>query len=418
MKRDLQIHMDRLMRTIDKSADIGKLPCGGIRRLALTNEDKNMRDLYIRWLKNIDLEVRVDDFGNIYGRREGKNPNAAPVLIGSHLDTQPEGGRYDGILGVLAGLEVLTVLNESGIQTDRPIELINFTNEEGARFEPPILGAGGLSGHFDHQFVYSRTDREGKTFLDELKRIGYHGSKRNRIQNAYCYLELHIEQGPVLEHKNVDIGIVTGIQGMNWLEVKITGQSDHAGPTPMNMRKDALYAASKMIQMIKQTAVNFHHEATATVGRLSIKPNSINCVPGEVTFSVDIRHSHDTIKEQLTQLLIEKISVCAAAEKVSVQIDKIWESSATRFSESLINIIAENADKLGYSNQKMISGAGHDAKYMNRITPTAMIFVPSADGKSHCQEEFTTPQEIEKGANLLLKTVYQLANHHTNASFL
>jgi N-carbamoyl-L-amino-acid hydrolase len=395
---------------MEESANIGKLPLGGIRRLALTDEDKEMRDLYCQWLKDIGLDVRVDDFGNIYGRKEGKSPDAPPVLIGSHLDTQPEGGRYDGILGVLAGLEVLTVLNENGIQTERPIELINFTNEEGARFEPPILGAGGLSGHFDKKFVYSRTDREGKTFLDELKRIGYHGPESSRIQESHCYLELHIEQGPVLDHKNLDIGVVTGIQGMDWLEVKITGQSDHAGPTPINMRKDALYAASKLIQLIRDTIVEQNEEATATVGRIEVKPNSINCVPGEVIFSIDVRHSDDAVKEHLSQLIIEKISIAAVKEQVDIETKKIWETSASRFSDDLVSLISETAEELGYSHQKMISGAGHDSKYMNEMTPAAMIFVPSVDGKSHCKEEFTTERAIQKGANLLLHTVYKLAN--------
>ncbi|VEF49236.1 N-carbamoyl-L-amino acid amidohydrolase [Bacillus freudenreichii] len=410
LKQGLMINTSRLMKTINESANIGKLSRGGICRLALTNEDKEMRDLYIQWLENIGLQVSIDDFGNIYGRKEGKNPDAAPVLIGSHLDTQPEGGRYDGILGVLAGLEVLTALNESGVTTDRPIILINFTNEEGSRFEPPILGAGGLAGHFDKEFVYSRTDREGKTFLNELKRIGYHGSEGNRIQNSHCYLELHIEQGPVLEHKGLDIGVVTGIQGMDWLEVKITGQSDHAGPTPMSMRKDALYVTSKIIQLIQDTVVSQNEEATATIGRLAIKPNSINCVPGEVIFSVDVRHSDDSVKEQLCQMIIEKMSITAAAEEVSIEINKIWETSASHFSDELIDVISETSDELGYTSQKMISGAGHDSKYMNEITPTAMIFVPSVDGKSHCQEEFTSEEAIEKGANVLLNTVYKLAN--------
>ncbi|RST71506.1 Zn-dependent hydrolase [Siminovitchia acidinfaciens] len=410
LEQGLMINTSRLMKTINESANIGKLSRGGICRLALTDEDKEMRDLYIQWLENIGLQVSIDDFGNIYGRKEGKNPDAAPVLIGSHLDTQPEGGRYDGILGVLAGLEVLTALNESGVTTDRPIVLINFTNEEGSRFEPPILGAGGLAGHFDKEFVYSRTDREGKTFLNELKRIGYHGSEGNRIQNSHCYLELHIEQGPVLEHKGLDIGVVTGIQGMDWLEVKITGQSDHAGPTPMSMRKDALYVTSKIIQLLQDTVVSQNEEATVTIGRLAIKPNSINCVPGEVIFSVDVRHSDDSVKEQLCQTIIEKMSITAAAEKVSIEINKIWETSASRFSEELIDVISETSDELGYTSKKMISGAGHDSKYMNEITPTAMIFVPSVDGKSHCQEEFTSEEAIEKGANVLLNTVYKLAN--------
>ncbi|MFD1707413.1 Zn-dependent hydrolase [Siminovitchia sediminis] len=409
IKQKVQIDIHRLMKTLEHSGEIGKLSQGGICRLALTDEDKMMRDEYVQWLKDSGLQVRIDDFGNIYGRREGKNPDAPPVLIGSHLDTQPEGGRYDGILGVLAGLEAIRTLNDAQIETDRPVELINFTNEEGARFEPPILGAGGLSGHFDKDFVYSRTDREGRTFLDELKRIGYLGAESNRIQQSYCYLELHIEQGPVLEHKGLDIGVVTGIQGMDWLEVKITGQSDHAGPTPMSMRKDALYAASKLIQLIRETVITENEEATATVGRIEIKPNSINCVPGEVIFSVDVRHSDDKVKEQLSKLIIEKISIAAAAEQVKIETRKIWETSASHFSTRLVETIADTANELGYSSQKMISGAGHDSKYMNEITPTAMIFVPSADGKSHCQEEFTSQDAIEKGANVLLHSICKLA---------
>ncbi|RWR10066.1 Zn-dependent hydrolase [Siminovitchia fortis] len=409
IQQKLRININRLMKTIEESAGIGRLSGGGICRLALTDEDKKMRDTFIQWLKNSGLKVRVDDFGNIYGRREGQNPEASPVLIGSHLDTQPEGGRFDGILGVLAGLEVICTLNEFNVQTEKPIEIVNFTNEEGSRFEPPILGAGGVSGHFDKEFIYSRKDRDGKTFLEELKRIGYLGEESNRVQNSHSYIELHIEQGPVLEHKGIDIGAVTGIQGMDWLEVKITGQSDHAGPTPMSMRKDALYVAAKLIQIIRDTITSQNSEATATVGRMAIKPNSINCVPGEVIFSVDIRHSDNAVKELLTQLIIEKLSILAAAEQVMIETKKIWETSASHFSAELIDIISETAEELGYSNQRMISGAGHDSKYMNEITPTAMIFVPSADGKSHCQEEFTSTAAIDKGANVLLHTICKLA---------
>ena len=409
IQQKLQININRLMKTIEESADIGELSGGGICRLALTDEDKEMRDIFIQWLKDSGLGVRVDDFGNIYGRREGLNTDASPVLIGSHLDTQPEGGHFDGILGILAGLEVIRTLNDFNILTDRPIEIINFTNEEGSRFEPPILGAGGVSGHFDKEFVYSRKDRDGKTFLEELKRIGYHGEESNRLQHSHCYIELHIEQGPILEHKGIDIGVVTGIQGMDWLEVKITGQSDHAGPTPMNMRKDALYVAAKLIQIIRDTIIDRNSEATATVGRMDIKPNSINCVPGEVVFSVDIRHSDNAIKAHLTQLIIERLSISVATEQVMIEIKKIWETSASDFSAELIDIISETSAELGYSNQKMISGAGHDSKYMNEITPTAMIFIQSAEGKSHCKEEFTSKDAIEKGANVLLHTICKLA---------
>ncbi|CAK6481197.1 M20 family metallo-hydrolase [Peribacillus castrilensis] len=403
------INIERLMNTIEESAKIGQLEQGGIGRLALTDEDKSMRDLFVHWLESTGLTVRVDDFGNIYGRREGKNPKAAAVLIGSHLDTQPEGGRYDGILGVLSGFEVLKVLHENEIELERPIELVCFTNEEGARFEPPILGAGGLAGVFSQDFVFTRQDKDGKVFLDELKRIGYHGAKDHRADNIYSYLELHIEQGPVLEHEKLDIGVVTGIQGMNWLEVKVTGQADHAGPTPMNMRKDSLMAAAKMIIEIKETIKKHDSEATVTVGRLSLLPNSINCVPGEVVFSVDIRHSVDAVREHLLGLLKQKIGMIAATEQVELEMNQIWETPASHFSSELIQCISESAEQLGYSHQQMISGAGHDAKYINEMAPTAMIFVPSVDGKSHCQEEFTRQEAIEKGANVLLNVVRKLA---------
>ncbi len=414
-EQTLFINIERLMSTIEESAKIGQLADGGICRLALTDEDKNMRDLFTHWLESEGLKVRFDDFGNIYGRKEGKNPEASAVLIGSHLDTQPEGGRYDGILGVLSGLEVLKVLNESQMELERPIEVVCFTNEEGARFEPPILGAGGLTGVFSEEFIFTREDKEGKSFLDELKCIGYHGDKDHRAANIHSFLELHIEQGPVLEYKELDIGVVTGIQGMNWLEVKINGQADHAGPTPMNMRKDALIATSKMVIEIQETIKNYDGEATATVGRLTLSPNSINCVPGEVIFSIDIRHSDDAVREELLKIVQQKICIIAATEQVHIEISHIWETPASHFSSELIHLISDSAEQLGYTSQKMISGAGHDAKYMNEVAPTAMIFVPSIDGKSHCQEEFTKQEAIEKGANLLLNVVSKLATEKVYA---
>ncbi|MFK2826452.1 M20 family metallo-hydrolase [Bacillus sp. B190/17] len=405
----VSINLNRLMQTIEASAQIGALPKGGIRRLALTNEDQHMRDLFVKWLKEAGLTVRIDDFGNMYGRKEGLNPDASALLIGSHLDTQPEGGRYDGILGVLSALEVLRTLNEQKIKLERPVEIVCFTNEEGARFEPPIMGAGGLAGVFDESFVFSRTDKDGKTFEEELKRIGYQGQKENRAENIFSYIELHIEQGPVLEHENIDIGIVTGIQGMNWLEAKVIGQSDHAGPTPMSMRKDALLAASKMITTINQVVLEQDNEATATVGRLSLTPHSINCVPGEVIFSIDVRHSDDRIRKHLLNEIQQRISTIAVIENVQIEIKEIWETPSSHFSTQLIDCISEEADRLGYSTKKMISGAGHDAKYMNKLADTAMIFVPSVDGKSHCQEEFTKEDHIKRGANLLLHVVQKIA---------
>jgi N-carbamoyl-L-amino-acid hydrolase len=405
----LSINPSRLKETFLTSAKLGALPHGGLCRLALSDEDKAMRDVFMEWLKAAGLDVRVDDFGNIYGRREGKNSQAAAVLVGSHLDTQPQGGKYDGILGVLAALEAIRTLNDNGIETERPIEIVNFTNEEGARFEPPMLGSGGIAGIFGKEYILGRKDRDGKSFGEELERCGYAGSAENRARHLYRYVELHIEQGPVLERENISIGAVEGIQGMTWLEVKLTGQADHAGPTPMSMRKDALVAASKMIVAIQKTAKEMDDAGTATVGRIAATPGAVNCVPGEVVFSIDVRHFDDTVRERMIEIILEKISTIAAVEQVKIEVSKLWEIAATHFSQDIVNHVLAGAEAYGYSARKIVSGAGHDAKYMNDIVPSGMIFVPSVDGKSHCEEELTNWEDVVKGANLLLYVVQTLA---------
>lgn len=407
-KQLLTINLDRLQETIDRSARIGGLLKGGICRLALSDEDKTMRDIYKDWLIDAGLEVRIDDLGNMYGRREGKNKEASPVMVGSHLDTQPRGGCYDGILGVLNALEAIRVLNENQIETERPIEIVNFTNEEGARFAPPMLGSGGITGAFTKDFIYQLKDNQGISFSKELERIGYKGQKENRPLQIHSFVELHIEQGRVLEQQDISIGAVEGIQGMTWLEVTLKGQSDHAGPTPMSMRRDALVAAAKMIVAIEQVALDVD-EQTTTVGRLSLEPGSINCVPGDVTFSVDIRHFDNTIRKQVVELIFQKIGTIAAVNEIGIEIIKLWEIESTHFSEKITNHIVEASHALGYSVQKMISGAGHDAKYMNDIVPSGMVFLPSVDGKSHCEEELTTSEDIKRGANVLLQVIYILA---------
>jgi len=406
----ITINPKRLHESFLVSAGIGTLPNGGLSRLALSDADKVMRDTFVRWLEEAGLAVRVDDFGNIYGRREGKDKEAAAILIGSHLDTQPQGGKYDGIIGVLSALEVVRTLNDHGIETLRPIEIVNFTNEEGARFEPPMLGSGGVAQIFEEEFVWSREDREGIRFGDELKRIGYAGEKANRAKNIHRYVELHIEQGPVLEHEGISVAAVEGIQGMTWLEVKLKGQADHAGPTPMSMRKDALVAAAKMITAIQQTAKEIDETATTTVGRISVLPGVVNCVPGEVVFSVDIRHFDDGLREKMIEIIREKISTIAAVEQVEIEIKTLWDIRSTQFSQEIVELVLEAASRYGYSARKMVSGAGHDAKYMNDIVPSGMIFVPSVGGKSHCEEEYTHWEDVVKGANVLLHVVRSLAD--------
>lgn len=409
MEKIPSINLMRLKATIEESARIGALPEGGLCRLALSDADKEMRDLFKQWMLEAQLEVRVDDFGNMYGRREGRDKNAPVVLVGSHLDTQPEGGRFDGILGVLSALECVRTMNELGIETKRPIEIVNFTNEEGARFQPPLLGSGGVSGVFDKEFVMSQKDRDGKRFEDELQRIGYAGLASNRAKNIYSYIELHIEQGPVLEKNEKSIGAVEGIQGMTWLEIVLEGESAHAGPTPMTLRKDALLPAAKIITSIHELIQEMDQDARVTVGRLDVMPNVTNCVPGKVVFTVDVRHREDHVREDAKKRICELIKSISASHQIKVQINTIWEVSATKFSEKIVQTILESANRFGYPAMRMYSGAGHDAQYMSRIAPTAMIFVPSVNGKSHCQEELTLWEDVEKGANVLLHVLLSLA---------
>ncbi|MEH7342565.1 Zn-dependent hydrolase [Bacillus sp. JJ1532] len=406
----LRINMRRLMETLEISNQVGSLPEGGLCRLALSDEDKVMRDHLCEWMTKEGLDVRFDDFGNIYGRREGRIPDAAPVLIGSHLDTQPEGGRYDGILGVLAALEVIRTLNERGIETERPIEVVNFTNEEGARFEPPMLGSGGIASLFRKEYIYGLKDKDGKYFGDELQRIGYVGEKKNRIEKAHRYVELHIEQGPLLENQGISIGAVEGVQGMTWLEVTLEGSSSHAGTTPMELRKDALQTACKIIHSLPIFAHEVDSETLVTVGRMQISPHSVNSVPGKVVFSVDIRHFDDTIRRQAVEFIQGKITMLATCDNIQVKIYNLWDIDATRFSPDVIEMIEQASQKYGYPYRRIVSGAGHDAKYINDSFPSGMIFVPSAGGRSHCQDEFTSQEDIEKGVNILLYVTLNLAN--------
>lgn len=403
-------NLDRIMHTVNESSKIGALPAGGLCRLALSDEDKQMRDLFKRWMEEEGLEVRIDDLGNMYGRREGKNRDAAAVLIGSHLDTQPEGGKYDGILGVLTALEVIRTLNENKIVTERPIEIVNFTNEEGARFEPPMVGSGVIANTFNKDYVLNLTDKEGYVFGEELKRIGYYGKEKNRAYNIHRFIELHIEQGPVLEQNNMSIGAVEGIQGMTWLEITIKGKASHAGTTPMGMRKDALGAATKIIRVLNEIVSEINPDILLTIGRFSVTPGSVNCIPGEVVFSVDIRHFEDSVREYAVEVVTEKVSTMAAVENFEVKVGKMWEVNTTQFSSDVIELIEQAAKEYQYTCQRIVSGAGHDAKYMNDIVPAGMIFVPSIGGKSHCQDEYTLPNDIEKGANVLLYVVKALAN--------
>lgn len=404
----LRVNRKRLLDTINVSSSIGTLENGGLNRLALTEEDKEMRNIFVQWLQDEKLEVRVDDFGNIYGRRKGKCKNHPAVAVGSHLDTQPCGGRFDGVLGVLTALEVIRTLNENNIETDYPIEIVNFTNEEGARFEPPMLGSGGVVGEFTKDFIYSAKDNEDISFQEALLKIKYMGEEKHRLGNIKNFIELHVEQGPILENKNKLIGIVEGIQGISWLNVKVVGETNHAGPTPMENRKDALAPSAKMVTKVYEITNEIEGLKT-TVGKLNVKPNITNVIPGEVEFMIDVRHEDDEVRASAIDRLREQLSTIAIMNNVEVTISTDWHSDTVLFSSDVMDAISEAADLLGYSKARLFSGPGHDAKYISKIADTGMIFLPSINGISHNEKELTLEDDIEKGANVLLYTILKLA---------
>ncbi|MCS0673559.1 M20 family metallo-hydrolase [Cytobacillus firmus] len=404
----LMVNRKRLLDTINVSSSIGALENGGLNRLALTEEDKKMRNIFVKWLQEEKLDVRVDDLGNIYGRRKGKFNDSPAVAIGSHLDTQPCGGRFDGILGVLTALEVVRTLNENNIETDYPIEIVNFTNEEGARFEPPMLGSGGVAGEFTKDFIYSTKDNENISFQEALIKIQYMGEEKHRLRDIKYFIELHVEQGPILEKNNKLIGIVEGIQGISWLNVKVVGETNHAGPTPMENRKDALAPSAKMVTKVYEITNEIEGLKT-TVGKLNVKPNITNVIPGEVEFMIDVRHKDDEIRAGTIDRLREQLGTIAVMNNVEVTISTDWNSDAVLFSSEVMDVISEAAGVLGYSTLRLFSGPGHDAKYISKLADTGMIFLPSINGISHNEKELTLEDDIEKGANVLLNTILKLA---------
>lgn len=407
---ELKVDETYLFEKFNKSSEIGKTANNGLNRLALTDEDKLIRDNFISWMKEEALEVRVDDFGNIYGRREGINNEASPIVIGSHLDTQPYGGRFDGVLGVLGGLTVIKTLNKYNIKTERPIEIVNFTNEEGARFPQPMVASGGLIGEFKKSYIYNLADNEGTTYEEALKQIDYKGLESQRIKDAHSFLELHIEQGPVLENEHKDIGIVHGIQGMTWLSINIKGLSNHAGSTPMQDRKDAFHKATTVIQDIygiaeKQLGLNI------TIGKVNVSPNVPNVIPGEVQFIVDIRHQNKSVLTECQNKIEQLIATVSNEQDYQAIVAVDWAAEPTAFADNVTQAIKDTTEALNYSYLEMYSGPGHDAKYMAGMTDTAMIFVPSHKGISHNEAELTYDKHIIQGVEVLLRTVNKLANN-------
>ena len=405
--QNLQINAQRLWDTLMETAKIGATTKGGICRLTLTDLDRQVRDWFKTRCEALGCTVTVDEVGNMFARRPGKNDKLAPIAMGSHLDTQPTGGKFDGVLGVLGALEAMRTLHETGYETNAPIEIVNWTNEEGSRYAPAMLASGVFAGVFTPEFAYSRQDRDGKTFGDELVRIGYKGAEKAGAHKFAAMFELHIEQGPILEDENRVIGVVQGVQGMRWYEVTVTGAEAHTGATPMRLRRNALLGAARMIERIETIALEHAPHAVGAVGLIENKPNSRNVVPGEVFFTVDFRHPDDNVLDVMEAKFRASLTDILQPLKLSYKEARIWDSPAVRFAPELIECVRIGVRKAGLTSRDIISGAGHDAAYIARVAPTTMIFVPCLGGVSHNEAESATLEECAAGAQVLLNAVLE-----------
>lgn len=397
------IQPERLWADLMSTAKFGALGETGMRRLALSNEDRQIRDWFVAECRALGCTIEIDRIGNIFATYPGRDANLAPIAMGSHLDTQPAGGRFDGILGVLAGIEVLRALYDASVRPAHPITVISWTNEEGSRFAPAMMGSGVFCGAHEWETVAVTCDKSGISVAEALDAIGYAGDRKPGFMHFSAYLELHIEQGPVLEAENVEIGVVEAVQGVCWLDIKVPGVGAHAGGRPMTMRDDALIAASKIVLAVEAVAAN-HFPGVGTVGYVSVEPNSRNVIPGTVALQVDLRHPDDAELNALeTELIAEIRRISPAAE-----IRQVWRKPPVCFDSRIVNVIATRAEELGYSARRMVSGAGHDAAHVAGVAPSAMIFIPSYMGLSHNVREYSSPEQCAKGASVLLGAVLDL----------
>ena len=400
----LKINGERLWASLMAMAEIGATARGGSCRLALSDEDRAGRELFAHWCTEAGMTLSVDPIGNLFARRPGSDPDAAPVMMGSHLDTQPEGGRFDGVYGVLAGLEVVRSLNDLGIQTRKPLEVAVWTNEEGARFTPAMFGSAVFTGSMSLDAALAVRDADGISVAEALQRTGYAGN-RPLGGMVDAYFEAHIEQGPILEDNAKSIGVVSGGQAIRWLDVQVEGMAAHAGTTPMPLRKDALYGAAQMILAVEQLAVDFAPQGLTTVGELSVAKSSRNTIPGLLTFTVDLRHHHDQQIGAMEQQVEERLASIARQRGLKVSIDRHWISPSTPFDAECVAAVQQAVDGLGYPQQSIVSGAGHDAILLARYCPTAMVFIPCVGGLSHNEAEDVLPEDVRQGADVLLNAV-------------
>jgi N-carbamoyl-L-amino-acid hydrolase len=399
---------ERMRATWEAMAAIGATPAGGITRLALSDVDKLGRDAFVGWCREAGLDVRVDDIGNIAGWRAGDDPKALPVVCGSHLDSVARGGNYDGVLGVLAGLEVARTLDDRGVRTRRPFVVMSFTNEEGVRFQPPMMCSGMLAGAFTREAIDDVQDSAGQRFGDELDRIGYRGERRNRLDRLHAYFELHIEQGPVLEANDLAVGVVTMIQGLRRARVRFTGSNNHAGTTPMDARRDA-FMATAAFALEARSMVRDFPPGMLTIGRVVLDPGLPTVIPEFAECSLDIRHPNDGALATMLARAETIANDVACREKCSVDFAPFWHSPPTPFAPELIECIAAAAQRQAVPTMRLYSGAGHDAKYMADLAPTAMIFVRTRAGRSHCEDEYARWEDCVVATSMLYDVVAETA---------
>jgi N-carbamoyl-L-amino-acid hydrolase len=404
-----KINGDRLWGSLMTLAEVGATAGGGVCRLALSDEDRLARDLYVRWCRDAGCSIRIDAVGNIFARRPGRNSSRSPVMTGSHLDSQPNGGRFDGAYGVMAGLEVLRALDEANITTDAPLEVVVWTNEEGTRFAPSMMGSMAFARLLELQQVYQATDAQGRTFRAELERTGYRGEGLGGSPIG-AYFEAHIEQGPILEEEGKTIGVVIGGQGQCWYDLVLTGQDAHAGSTPMARRRDALVAAAQIIQAVNRIGSSFPPGGCATVGHLSVHPNSRNVIPGCVQLSIEIRHPDDLKRKAMDLAVRAAVRESAATWRIEAALTQVLDQPATPFDARCVAAVREAAACEGHSHMDMVSGAAHDAIAIARIAPTAMIFVPCAGGISHNETESATPDDLAAGCQVLMRSMLAASN--------
>lgn len=407
--QNLKIDGQRLWDSLNEMAKIGPGVAGGNNRQTLTDADAEGRTLFQSWCEDAGAVMGVDTMGNMFARRDGTDPDALPVYVGSHLDTQPTGGKYDGVLGVLAGLELIRTLNDLDIKTKHPIVVTNWTNEEGTRFAPAMLASGVFAGLHDQDFAYSRTDTAGKTFGEELERIGWKGDEPVGERKMHAFFELHIEQGPILEANGTDIGVVTHGQGLDWTQLTITGKDAHTGSTPMPMRRNAGLAMARVLEKVEQIALAHAPSAAGAVGRLEVFPNSRNVIPGKAVFTVDFRSPDIDVLAEMVDQMHEAAQVICDNMGLQVEFEKVGGFDPVAFDAGCVGAIRSAAERLGYSHRDVISGAGHDACWINRVAPTAMVMCPCVDGLSHNEAEEITLEWAAAGANVLLHAVVETA---------